>query len=121
MAIRFDITEEKDFFIGTDQPIQVDVKQSDETTAQTMTGFALTWELKDAADGVVRISKTVGSGITIEDDGDGNTDARATIAVDDTDTEPLPPGRYYHQLRRTDTGLERVLSYGDVDLLESGL
>ncbi len=84
-----------------------------------MTGWALTWELQDSPADSPHFSKTVGSGISI---GNGSgTDDRATITVADTDTESLEPGLYYHQLRRTDAGSERVLSFGTVVLLESGL
>lgn len=119
MAVRFDISADADFFIGTDQPIEIDVTQSDESTPQTMTGWALTWELKDSPSSSAHISKTVGVGISI---GNGSgTDDRVTITVTDTDTEPLEAGLYYHQLRRTDAGSERILSFGTVALMESGL
>ncbi len=119
MAVRFNITADEDFFIGADQPIEIDVKQSDGSTPQAMTGWALTWELKDSPADTAHFSKTVGGGISI---GNGSgTDDRATITVADTDTEPLEPGLYYHQLRRTDAGSERILSFGTVVLLESGL
>ena len=119
MAIRFNILASDEFFIGTDQTIQIDVKQSDESTAQTMTGWALAWDLKPSPNEAVSISKTTVSGITI---GDGaGTDDRATITIDDEDTEAISPGVYYHQLRRTDAGSERILSFGDVTILESGL
>jgi len=119
VAIRFDIDASDEFFIGTDQTIQIDVKQSDESTAQTMTGWALTWELKDSPNGTVQISKTVGAGIAI---GNGSgTDDRASITIADDDTEALEPGVYYHQLRRTDAGSERLLSFGHVYVRDSGL
>lgn len=119
MAIRFDIDASSEFFIGTDQTIRIDVKQSDESTAQTMTGWALSWELKDSANGTARITKTTSSGISI---GTGvGTDDRATITIADGDTEAVDPGIYYHVLRRTDAGSERMLSFGHVYLRESGL
>lgn len=119
MAIRFDILPEHEFFIGTDQPIEINVKQTDETTEQLMTGWSLTHEIMDDENGPVRVTKTVGSGITIQN-GTATND-QAAIQIDDTDTEPLPPGVYYHRLRRTDAGYERILSYGVCHLLESGL
>lgn len=119
MAIRFNITKSDEFFIGEDRTIAIDVKQSDESSAQTMTGWALTWELKPSPGEAVSISKTTSAGISI---GNGaGTDDRATITIADDDTEALEPGIYYHQLRRTDAGSEQLLSFGDVTLRESGL
>jgi len=119
MAIRFNITKEDEFFIGEDRSIAINVKQSDESTAQTMTGWALAWELKPSPGEAAGISKTTVSGIAI---GNGSgTDDRATITIADDDTEALEPGVYYHQLRRTDAGSEQLLSFGDVTLRESGL
>jgi hypothetical protein len=103
------------WFKGEDQDIRFDVKQSDGTTAQTMTGWTLVWELKDSPEGTVRITKTpsIGNGV--------GTDDRATVSVVDTDTESLGAGTYYHHLRRSDAGSEQILSHGDAVLLESGL
>jgi hypothetical protein len=119
MSIRFDITKENEFFIGEDRTINIDVKQSDESTAQTMTGWSLTWELKPSPGEAFSIQKTTSDGITI---GNGvGTDDRASITIGDGDTEAIEPGVYYHQLRRTDAGSEQLLSFGDVTLRESGL
>ena len=120
MATRFDIDASDGWFIGEDKTIEIDVVQSDGSTAQTMTGWALTWELKRSQfHSTVLISKTTASGISIGN-GDG-TDDRASITVADTDTEDLEPGTYYHQLRRSDAGSEVILSRGDAVILESGL
>lgn len=119
MGIVANILESVNWFIGEDKTINIDVNQSDGTTPQAMTGWALTWELKDSPNGAIKVSKTVGSGITIGN-GDGTND-RAAIAIADTDTEPLNPGTYYHQLRRSDAGNEVIQAFGDAVLRESGL
>ena len=118
-AIQADITLEERLFIGEDRTINIDVNEADGHTPQTMTGFALTWELKDSITGTVRVTKTVGSGITIGN-GDG-TDDRAAIALADTDTEGLTAGTLFHHLRRTDAGSELVLAFGNVILTNSGI
>ncbi len=115
MGIEANILESVNWFIGEDKTINIDVNQSDGTTAQAMTGWTLAWELKATANGAVEITKTPSIG-----DGDG-TDDRAAIAILGADTEALRPGTYYHQLRRSDTGSEVVLAFGDAVLRESGL
>ena len=120
MAAEFNIAASDNWFIGEDKTINVDVDQSDGSTPQTMTGWALTWELKDSATGVVRVTKTTsGGGVTISNG--GGTDDRASVAVLDTDTEALAPGTFFHQLRRTDAGNEVVLAFGNAVLKDSGV
>lgn len=115
MAIRFDILESAEFFIGTDQPVNLNVKQSDESTAQTMTGWALSWVITSVDKVTTHVTKTVGSGITIQN-GVG-TDDQAAIQVDAADTASLSPGTYRHQLIRTDAGSVRVLTFGKLVML----
>ena len=114
-GIRVDIGPDQHVFIGTDKTLQFDVNQVDGTTAQVMTGWALTWELRTEEGGKVLVTKAVGTGITISN-GDG-TDDRASIVLADTDTEGLQPQVYYHALRRTDAGSEDVIVFGDFHLL----
>ena len=119
-AKRQNITLDHGFFIGTDRTIKIKVTEDDETTAQVMTGFALTWELKESPTGTVLITKsTGGDGITIVN-GDGTND-EADIVLADEDTEGLTPGLKYHHLRRTDAGSELVLTFGDAHLRASGI
>lgn len=126
-AVEAKIQESEHWFIGEDRSIVIDVT-SDGTTPQTMTGWALTWELLTQRGGTVLITKaTGGSGITIGN-GSGTND-RATVVVTDVDTEgdgtandpPLDPGTYFHVLRRTDSGSESVLAFGDAVLQEASL
>lgn len=71
-----------------DRPIQIDVNQSDGTTPQTMTGWALTWELLDRENGTVLVTKTTGAGDITIGNGDGTND-RASFTLTDADIEGL--------------------------------
>ena len=118
-AVESPITRSEHWFTGEDRLINIDVVQADGVTPQDMTGWSLTWELKDGPTGMVRVAKSVGSGLVI---GDGaGTGDRASITIADTDTEGLPAGTYYHHLRRTDPGNEIVLSFGAAVLLDGGV
>lgn len=104
-----------ELFIAADQSLIIDVKQSDLTTPQTMTGWAEEFVLR-SGDGRLVVSKTVsGGGITIGN-GSGTGD-RATITVADTDTTGWPAGRgYTWGLWRTDNGTDVPLAYGSATL-----
>ena len=118
---RQNIGLEKEWFIGEDRKIKLKIDQADETTPQTMTGFGLTWELKDSPTGTVLISKTTGAGEIVIENGDG-TDDQATVTILGADTVGLTPGGIlYHHLRRTDEGNEVVLAFGDAHLRASGI
>ena len=116
------IAESEHWMIGEDRTIRIDVVQSDDVTPQTMTGWALTWELLDRRGGTVLLTKTTASGIAI---GNGaGTNDRATITVADTDIEGITgiaPGTFYHVLRRTDAGNEAVLAFGDAVLQRASI
>jgi hypothetical protein len=123
------ITESQHLFVGEDRSLVFDVT-SDGTTPQTMTGWSLTWELLTRRGGTILITKsTGGSGITIGN-GSGTND-RATVVVSDTDTEGIATtlgvdidqvaGTYFHVLRRTDSGSESVLAFGDVVLQQASI
>lgn len=118
-AIESAIAESEHWFAGEAATFRYDVTEADGVTAQVMTGWALTWELKTSRTGTVLLTKTVGDGVTI---GNGSgTDDRASVAVDAEDTEAIAAGIYHQQLRRTDAGSEKVLSFGDAHLLSAGL
>jgi hypothetical protein len=117
MAVEFNITQSDNWFVGEDKTFLVDVVQSDGSTPQAMTGWALTHEIMDRAGGTVQLSHTVGDGITIGN-GDGTND-RATVTITDAEGETLGAGTYYHRLRRTDAGSEQMLSFGSAVLKEN--
>lgn len=119
MPVESAIKGSDEWFIGVDKTLRYYAYQSDGTTPQNMTGWALTWELYDKPGGTVQLSKTTGDDVTI---GDGNgTGDLASVAVADDDTEGMQAGTYYHVLRRTDAGSEDVLSYGPAALKDLGV
>lgn len=118
-ANRADIEESQHWVAGEDRTVDVDVKQSDGTTPQTMTGWALTWELREGRTGAVRLSKTTAAGVVIMN-GAGTND-RARISIAKADTVGLAPRVYHHELRRTDAGSSLVLCFGDAHLLKMGV
>lgn len=127
-AVEARIAESEHWFIGEDRTLVFDVT-SDGTTPQTMTGWALTWEMLERRGGnSVLISKTTGAAQITISNGAGTND-RATVAITDVDTEgdgtdndpPLDPGTYFYVLRRTDAGSESVLAFGDAVLQEASL
>lgn len=95
------------WYAGADVTFPFDVIDEQTGLPQNMTGWELTYELKDSAD-VVLVTKTVGSGITIGD-GEG-TGSRATVVIQATDTQALTEGLYHEVLRRTDNGSKQPLS-----------
>lgn len=118
MAIERNITSDDDFFLGEDKTLSFTVYQSDGSTAQNITGWALSWMLKkDArdADADAKVTKTTGSGITITSGAAGTL----TVTIDDTDTASLAAGVYQHELKRTDDGFETVLTFGTCVLRQS--
>lgn len=119
MATKVDIRESDRWFTNTDFDIKFAVKQADETTAQAITGWALSWMLKRRkvdADASALIAKTLaGGGISITD----GTNGLCTVDIADDDTVSLRGGAYYHELKRTDAGLETVLCSGSAILLDS--
>lgn len=110
--MKFDIRDSDRFFTNTDFAVNFTVKQADETTPQPITGWALSWILKQRAtdpDGSAVLTKTTASGgITITNGPAG----QCVVTITDTDTASLKPGAYVHELKRTDPGSEAVLCSG---------
>ena len=117
---RNNITLDDAWFIGEDRQIKIKVDQADGSTAQNLTGFAMTWECKASPTGAVLITKTTSAGEIVIENGDGTLD-QATVTILGADTVGLTPGLLYHHLRRTDEGSESVLSFGDAHLRASGI
>jgi phenylpyruvate tautomerase PptA (4-oxalocrotonate tautomerase family) len=109
-----------DWFIGEDKTIPFEIYSSDEATMQNITGWALAFYIRqrDGSDKKL-LTKTTVSGITIA--GSYNADQstntqRATVSIDDTDTDHWQPGGYSYALWRTDASNETVLAYGTLHL-----
>jgi hypothetical protein len=109
--IVFDIDEQDDLFIGEDKSLIITVYQSDKRTRQNILGWSLSWMLKTSlsdVDGSALLTKTTNSGISLTTPSTGV----CTVTIADTDTDGLTPGKYFHELKRTDAGAETVLSHG---------
>lgn len=115
------ITYDDKFFTGKDASFNFTVLDDDGDPVDIST-YALRWILvrypvvEAAASWLV--SKTTVSGITITDGPAGE----CTVTVDDDNTTTLQGSnspRYWHQLERTDAGLEDLLSCGPVVLRQS--
>jgi hypothetical protein len=104
-----------EMFSGDDKSLAVTVYAEDGITPVDITGFTVTWILSARPTGSVAIvTKTVGSGITLTDPGNGVF----TVTLADTDTDALL-GKYYHQARITDqSGNKSTVLFGLVDIFE---
>lgn len=125
MSLEADITRDDRWHIGEDKKLRFTIyTDRTKTVVQDVTGFALSWRLRATPTGTVLLTKTTGSGIAIS--GVFNADPAINtqvieVSVDDEDTQPdggtaLGSGTYYHELKRTDVGLEAVLAAGKLYL-----
>jgi hypothetical protein len=115
VAIESPITDS--YFTGEDKSLVFTIYQADGTTAQNITGWALSWMVKrnaTDADGSALVTKTTaGGGVVLTTPASGV----CTVTVEDTDIANIVGGNsYVHELKRTDAGAETVLSYGSLVL-----
>ena len=91
------------------------IYQSDGVTPQDITGWTLSWMLKrKATDADASALVTKAATLTTPASG------ICTVALTDDDTSALLAGNLYrHELKRTNTGLETVLSYGKVNIKQA--
>ena len=78
------------WYQGNTKNIHVDVKDVNTGDPIDLTGAAVRFVLASKQSGTVRLSKTVGNGVTVS----GNT---FTVAIAPTDTATLPVGDYVAQ------------------------
>lgn len=121
MALRADITGDALWFRGEDKRLQF-VVYADATRAAVVdaSAFALSWKLTTAPGTAALVTKTTGSGISVSGtfNADPTLNAQVVeVAVDDTDTDGLTALTLWHELKRTDAGLEGVLAHGRATLL----
>lgn len=121
MALEANITADDKFFVGEDKKIRLPVyADAALTTMQDVSGFALSWKLVTAPGQAALITKTSGAGIAVTGVFNASPSLntqRVEITIDDTDTDGLSAAAsYYHELKRTDAGLEAVLMHGRVRL-----
>lgn len=131
MAIEFNITADKNFFLGEDKMIDFKVYELDGTTPLDVGGLPLEWNVKkndkDPDPGI--ITKGVGSGLTIVgiwnvDPSVNSQKVRVTFVPADTDPTTtaalgtpyvLKPGfAYRHSLKRKDLTNANILSFGSI-------
>lgn len=133
MAIRQDIPADEEFFAGTDRELEFEMLRREVDGAGApvvpevlvpvdVAGRALALVLRTKATGATALltKTTSGGGITV--DGVFNA-VRATntqrvhVAVGAGDTRGFLEQQYQYALKRMDTGLEDVYTYGDLVLL----
>ncbi len=106
------ITKTDNWFLGEDRKLRFTVEDAS-GLAQDISGWTLEWVLRERPWGTqALITKTTGAGITITNASGGVCE----VAIADDDTLSLPPGGYFHTLRRTNAGAETVLAFGDAVL-----
>lgn len=82
---------------------------------RSISGWAVTFQVRDSLGGTSRITKTVGSGITISNAGKGVL----SIALAKADTSSLTVRSYVWDIKRTDSGSNVVLARGELILEET--
>jgi len=128
MSLIARITADDGWHIGEDKRLEFTVyADADLTTVIDASAFALSWAIARTVASAILLEKTTGSGVTIS--GVFNADPAVNtqvvnVAIEDTDTQPdtgdpWAAGGYYHELKRTDVGLEGILARGPVTLLPS--
>lgn len=135
MATEYNFTAADEIFIGEDKVLRFPIYTDDAATAVVdVTGWALQWTQRkhDAAVTALieKSTETSPPGITLE--GVYNSDPAVNTqevvihleAADSYDPAASPPtalkaGTYRHGLRRTDSGFQTQLSYGDIPWLRS--
>jgi len=102
-------------FTGNDKFLQVTLKDVNEV-AINITGWSIEFALRLQKDDVTLISKTVGSGISIDDGLNGIF----TVSIDDTDTDALAEGSYWYEIKTTNlSGVETTVLNGKAKMYQS--
>jgi hypothetical protein len=121
MSYTDNILKEDGWFTGEDKVLIITIYDPTATqpaieagvaATQEITGWALSYMLKrnrTDADSEAVLSRSTVSGISI-------ISPEVEVAVAAALTENLAEGIYYHELKRTDTGIESVLMDGEVHL-----
>jgi hypothetical protein len=104
------------WFRGTDTVWNFILYQEDGETPQNITGWTLTYVLRDGATNpIALVSKAMGAGgITIT----SGVNGAGSVTMARADTLRLSPGKYFHRLRRTDSGSNAQEFHGDAYLLQ---
>jgi hypothetical protein len=117
MAIEQPIMAYSQYFTGEDKTLAFTIYASDGVTLQTITGWSLSWMLKadpEDEDSEALITKVTPTEVAI------TGASTLTVTLADDDIEDLDADtKYHHELKRTDAGLETVLSYGPFQLKQA--
>lgn len=110
MSTKSPVVITDNFFIGEDRVLRFTVVDAD-GVAVNITGWALEWVLRVVpASTAASLTKTTGGGgITITSGAGGICE----VAIADADTINLGEDRYFYTLRRSDSGNEVVLAFGE--------
>lgn len=106
---------------GTDFQYIFHILNDAETAAVNIAGWTLSWKVKikrSHADGDAVLTKTPTIAGTYNADTTLNLQ-RATVSVEDVDTDSLAARTYVYELKRMDAGAETILAYGDLELSQS--
>jgi hypothetical protein len=118
VAVQKDITADDDFFQGEDKALLDTIYQSDGTTVQNVTGWAISFMVKKHAtdsDANAKITKTTAAGGIVLT---APLSGLITITLTKADTVNLPADSYAYEVKRTDVGSGTVLTQGKLTLLQ---
>lgn len=110
MAIEHNIGVDDHWFTGEDKRLPFTIYQSDGVTRQDITGWTLSYMVKrKKTDAAALLEKTTADDITLTNAAQGE----GYVQADEADTAPILGGRlHWHEIKRTDPGLQTVLMYG---------
>lgn len=116
MARQQNLGDTEDWFTDEDKVLSFEIYDSTEALIEDVDGWTIEWKLRHVRDDD-RVLLTKSGSVTGSYSADPviNTQ-RTNITIADTDTATFQPGKYRYTLRRTDTGNETMLAYGDVTL-----
>ena len=116
MAKLSPITTDDEWFQGETKLLRFGIETEDEDgTREVINGWSVRWQLmqnKKSQDTILE-KATGGSGIVITNGANGELE----VTIAPSDTTDIEPRTYWHELWRTDTNFETVLSYGPAALL----
>lgn len=113
MALQTNISSSQNWFTDEDKVWAWTVYQSDGVTAQDISSFTFRYEIRTSQYTVIPlVSKTLGNGITLVS-GPGGT---LSVAIPRTDTLSWSGGTYWHELLRTNGGVQTAEAFGTVYL-----
>lgn len=117
MSVTANVTRDDRVFLGEDKTLRFTIySDAAQTLYQDASAFGLSWKLASKPGATAALTKTVGSGIAITGTytSPSVSTQKVEVSIADTDTDALTPGTWYHELKRTDGGVEAVLAQGTI-------